>query len=154
MRGQIDFQDGFALEMAMLTQANRDYEELNVRKAPVHLDQKHATDFLVELNGRDLPLGLTLRQDMEKLRRDFEKARKCHRHFVLVSILERDTDRWDLAIDNALSMMELEVMRELKNGGRYLVVYADAEQAQVEDWGELVSSSRRTKSGDLSTCFA
>ena len=96
--------NGRTLEDAFLLQAIRDYEELKPRQATLEMDMHHGTDVvMVRRDGTSLPIGLTRKMEVEKIRRDASKAARAW-HFWC-EIIVPSSENEDLDIDNALSFI-------------------------------------------------
>lgn len=128
--------EGHALEVSVYHQAARDYPELNVRRASQDLDRRYATDLLVDLLGREIPVGLTMRDDDEKLDRDIAKAAQRFQYYVELCIQGRDDREQSFAIDNALCALLNDVPNLLKRKPRhrcFVVVIATCDSIAVHE---------------------
>jgi hypothetical protein len=102
---------GRVLESAFLTQASRDYPELNPRPATLEQDMHHGTDVVLEWEDRRLiPIGLTRKMEVEKILRDASKASRMWDFWVEIIIPSHEEE--DTAIDNALSYISNEMKEE------------------------------------------
>jgi hypothetical protein len=102
--------EGRTLESAFLTQAGRDYPELNPRPATLEMDMHHGTDVVLEWEGRFVPIGLTRKMEVEKVLRDASKASRIWDFWVEVIVPSHEDE--DTAIDNALSYLANEMKEE------------------------------------------
>lgn len=126
---------GLLLETAFFGYIQREYPELGMKHSPKWMDKKCGIDFLLQVNGRTIPVGVTANCDWYKMYKDAAKAFRIGRLVQIVFQFQSlDTDDLEIfqCFDQAAEWL-LNDLPDLYQSVSYPVLIVSKDEVKLEE---------------------